>query len=282
MKHQRTLPLPIGFLLALIGLLALAVPVASQDDPDDGWTLWWSDEFEAELDDPINDEYWTCEEGGGWGNRQREYDTTRIENVAHNGEGMLVITAREQGFRGYRYTSARCNTNDKVEFSYGRVEARIDIPEGQGIWPAFWMLGADFPDTIWPDAGEIDIMEFVGKEPLLTFGTIHGPGYSGAAGIGSEYEHEEPPSDDFHVYGIEWEPGLIRWYVDDEYFLELTPDDLPPNSEWVFDHDFFLLINLAVGGNWPGDPDETTVFPQEMVIDWVRVYQRTDTVTEAE
>jgi beta-glucosidase len=241
---------------------------------DAAWELAWSDEFDAAAGAPINDDFWTCEVGGGgWGNAQLEHNTDRVENVAHDGAGQLVITAREESFKGNDYTSARCNTKDKYEFTYGKVEARMKLPEGQGIWPAFWMLGADFPDVGWPDSGEIDIMEFVGKEPQTTYGTVHGPGYSGASGLGAPRQFDANVSDDYHVFGIEWEPNVIRWYVDGELFNTVTPETLA-GRQWVFDHDFFLLINLAVGGYWPGNPDATTQFPQELVIDWIRVYQR--------
>lgn len=246
-------------------------------DPDGDWDLVWSDEFDAVAGEPIDARYWTCEVGGhGWGNEQLEHNTDRTENVAHDGEGHLVITAREERFRGNDYTSGRCNTMDKVEFTYGRVEARIDLPEGQGLWPAFWMLGADFPEVGWPQSGEIDIMEYIGSEPRSIHGTIHGPEYHGSGGLGMRYIFDEPVATDFHTFGIEWEPEVIRWTVDGEVFHTATPETLYGGT-WVFDHDFFLLINVAVGGHWPGSPDETTVFPQEMLVDWVRVYQRTTT-----
>lgn len=246
-------------------------------DPDGEWTLVWSDEFDAEAGEPINADYWTCEVGGwGWGNAQLEHNTARTENVVHDGAGHLKIIAREESYLGNDYTSGRCNTMDKVEFTYGRVEARINLPEGQGMWPAFWMLGANFPEIGWPDSGEIDIMENVGYEPRSIHGTIHGPGYSGSGGLGTRYLFDEPVANDFHVFGIEWEPDVIRWTVNGEVFHTATnPDSLYGMGEWVYDHDFFMLINVAVGGNWPGSPDETTVFPQEMLVDWVRVYQRT-------
>ncbi|NDJ59602.1 MAG: family 16 glycosylhydrolase [Chloroflexi bacterium] len=254
-----------------------AAAVRSTPEPynfDGEWVLLWSDEFEADAGAPINDAYWTCEVGGhGWGNAQLEHNTDRIENVAHSGDGMLIITAREESYRGNDYTSARCNTMDKVEFTYGRVEARINLPEGQGLWPAFWMLGADFPEVGWPASGEIDIMEYVGKEPRSTHGTVHGPGFSGSGGLGLRYIFDEPVADDFHVFGIEWEPEIIRWTINGEVFHTATPETLYGGT-WVFDHDFFILINVAVGGSWPGSPDDTTEFPQEMLVDWVRVYQR--------
>lgn len=257
---------------------ANTVEAAALDLPDynaDGeWQLVWSDEFDAEALEPINAAYWTCEVGGhGWGNNQLEHNTDRIENVAHDGQGHLVITAREESYRGNQYTSGRCNTMGKVEFTYGRVEARMKLPQGQGLWPAFWMLGADFPEVGWPASGEIDIMEYIGAEPRSTHGTVHGPGFYGSGGLGMRYIFDEPVAEDFHVFGIEWEPEIIRWTINGEIFHTITPETLYGGT-WVFDHDFFLLINVAVGGTWPGSPDRTTVFPQEMLVDWVRVYQR--------
>ena len=159
-----------------------------------------------------------------------------------------------------------------MEFTYGRVEARLWLPYGQGIWPAFWMLGANFDQAGWPTAGEIDIMENVGFEPQTVHGTIHGPGYSGGSGIGGGTSLDAPLSDGFHVYAIDWDPNVIRWYVDGELYNTVSINDVG-RREWVFDHDFFLLLNVAVGGYWPGFPDETTVFPQTMRVDYVRVYQ---------
>lgn len=250
--------------------------------PTGTWELIWSDEFDGEAGQPINAEYWTCEVGGqGWGNNEHQYYTDRVENVSMNGEGLLVITAQEETLEGSScwygeclYTSARCITKDKFDFTYGRIEGRMKVPYGQGIWPAFWMLGANFDRAGWPTAGEIDIMEHIGREPNHVYGTIHGPGYSGAGGIGSSYTLDEPISDDFHTFTLEWEPGVIRWYFDGELYNTITRDRVG-SRPWVYDHGFFMLINLAVGGNWPGYPDETTVFPQTFEIDFIRVYQRT-------
>ncbi len=251
------------------------------------WELVWSDEFDAEAGVPINDAFWTCEIGGhGWGNNQLEYDTDRIENVSHDGEGHLIITAIQENLEGSEcwygdceYTSARCNTQDKVEFIYGKIEARLRVPYGQGIWPAFWMLGADFPEVGWPQSGEIDIMEYIGREPMTTSGTVHGPGYSGAQGISASRQFDNPVTDDYHIFGIEWEPNVIRWYVDGELYHTVTPDTLV-GRQWVFNHAFYLIINVAVGGNLPGNPDETSEFPQQMSLDWIRVYQREVPATE--
>lgn len=251
------------------------------------WNLIWSDEFDGEAGTPINSRYWSNDIGGhGWGNNELQYYTTRSENASLDGNGNLAIVAREENPLNYncrygacRYTSARILTQGKFEFTYGRVEARLQIPYGQGIWPAFWMLGANFNTVGWPGSGEIDIMENVGHEPRTTHGTIHGPGYSGANGIGGSNHGSAPFADDFHVYAIEWDPNVIRWYVDGELFNTITVNHLR-GRPWVYDHDFFLILNVAVGGNWPGSPDETTVFPQTMLVDYVRVYQLAETAAE--
>lgn len=172
------------------------------------------------------------------------------------------------------YTSARLITRGNLEFAYGRVEARIKLPEGQGIWPAFWMLGDDLAEVGWPQSGEIDIMEHIGREPSTVHGTIHGPGYSGGNSVGRPYRliANERFADDFHTFAIEWEPGELRWYVDGQHYSTLTPDDIPADTEWVYDHPFFLIMNIAVGGYWPGYPDESSTFPQSLTVDgWVRV-----------
>src|SRR5437660_12528991 len=156
---------------------------------------------------------------------------------------------------------------------YGRIEARIQIPRGQGLWPAFWMLGDNIPSVGWPGCGEIDIMENIGKEPGRVHGTVHGPGYSGAQGVSSPYDLRAGAfADTFHVYAIEWEPAAIRWYVDDVLYKTVTPQDLP--GRWVYDRPFFIILHLAVGGSSPGSPDATTVFPQTMRVDYVRVYEK--------
>ncbi len=237
----------------------------------DGWDLVWHDEFDGPEIDAAN---WTHETGGhGWGNGENQYYTDAADN-AFIEDGKLVIQALEQNILGKRFTSARLITKGKVEVTYGRIEARIQIPTGQGIWPAFWMLGNDIDQISWPYCGEIDIMENIGSEPGIIHGTLHGPGYSGGNGVGKSYTlpNGRPFADDFHVYAIEWEPAAIRWYVDDMLYNTVTADDLP--GDWVYDHPFFILLNVAVGGRWPGPPDNTTVFPQRMTVDYVRVYER--------
>lgn len=235
--------------------------------------LIWSDEFEGAAGQAPDASVWNHETGDhGWGNQELQNYTESRDNSALDGDGNLVITALEEGDG---YTSARITTQDNITAEYGRVEARIQVPTGQGVWPAFWMLGEEFPETPWPDSGEIDIMEHIGSEPGTVHGTIHGPGYSGGGGIGASYDHPDGGAfpDDFHVYAIEWSPEGITWFVDDVAFNTLTPADVGGN-DWVFDQPFFMILNVAVGGEWPGYPDETTEFPQEMAIDYVRVYDQ--------
>ena len=194
--------------------------------------------------------------------------------------GNLEIIARKESYTGADgvqrdYTSARLITSGKFEQAYGRFEARIKIPYGQGVWPAFWLLGADDKQVGWPQCGEIDIMENIGREPGMVHGTIHGPGYSGGKGIGGAYSVNAGRfADDFHIYAVEWEPEEIRFYVDDHLYTARRPSDLPAGTKWVYDHPFYILLNFAVGGEWPGSPDATTKFPQVMLVDYVRVYKK--------
>ncbi|MBN2388466.1 MAG: family 16 glycosylhydrolase [Anaerolineales bacterium] len=241
-----------------------------------GWTLVWHDEFEGRS---IDLENWTFDIGGsGWGNNERQFYTDRPEN-ARIEEGRLVIEAREEEFLQRDYTSARLKTQGLHAWTYGRIEARMQLPYGMGIWPAFWMLGIDIEQVGWPASGEIDIMEHIGRDATHVYGTVHGPGYSGGGGVGHFTTFPAGSlSDEFHVYAIEWEPDVIRWYVDEQQYFEVTPDLLP--GAWVYDHPFFIIINLAVGGNWPGAPDESTIFPQVLLVDYVRVYQQPGQVGE--
>lgn len=245
-----------------------------------GWKLVWSDEFNGPAGSAVDSSKWVTESGGnGWGNQELEYYTTRIENAVQQ-DGNLVIKVRKEKYTGsdgvtHDYTSARLKTESKFSQKYGRFEARIKIPYGQGIWPAFWMMGDDIEKKGWPECGEIDIMENIGKEPALVHGTIHGPGYSGAKGISASFELTggQRFADDFHVFAVEWEPKAIRFYVDDHLYATRTPADLPKGAKWVYKHPFFVLLNVAVGGGWPGNPDSSTVFPQTMLVDYVRIYR---------
>lgn len=262
-------------------LVPTSTPIATPEPApvveEDGWELVWQDEFEGEAINPAN---WTYDIGGwGWGNGEAQYYTDRPEN-ARVENGLLVIEARQERFENSYYTSARLLTQGLQAFQYGRIEARMKVPVGVGLWPAFWMLGNDFsrnPDSPlesnWPHVGEIDIMEHVGREPDLIMGTVHGPGYSGAGGLGRWNRQDYPIADDFHTYAIEWDESGIRWFYDGEHYFELTPEDVGAR-EWVFDREFFLLLNLAVGGQFAGTIALDTKFPTNLYVDYVRVYQR--------
>lgn len=268
-----------GVLVAVLcGGGAAQAPASAEPS---GWRLVWSDEFDGPDGTRPDPARWVYDlGGGGWGNAELQTYTDRVENAVVRG-GMLVITARAEKFTGADgiargYTSARLKTLGKFEQRYGRFEARMHLPRGQGIWPAFWMLGRDIDRVGWPQCGEIDIMENIGREPTTVHGTIHGPGYSGGDGIGAAVESADgrPFADAPHVFAVEWEPQEIRWYVDGRLYQTRRPGDLPSGARWVFDHPHFLLLNVAVGGHWPGSPDETTNFPQELRVDYVRVYAR--------
>jgi len=242
--------------------------------------LTWSDEFNDPNGSPPNSAKWAVESGGnGWGNDELQYYTPRLQNVRQEA-GNLVIEAIKERFTGpdgvqRNYTSARLKTEGRFSQRYGRFEARIQIPSGQGVWPAFSLLGDDFPTVGWPACGEIDIMENVGNEPAVIHGSMHGPGYSGAAPLTAPYKLPRGRfSGHFHVFAVEWEPQAVRFFVDGELYATKTPADVPPGKNWVFDHPFFLVLNLAVGGKMPGSPAASTVFPQRMLVDYVRVYSR--------
>lgn len=235
----------------------------------EGWTLVWHDEFDG---DKISPENWTYDIGGwGWGNGEAQYYTDRSDN-ARLENGMLVIEARQEKLENSYYTSARLKSQGLQEFQYGRIEARIKVPKGKGLWPAFWMLGSSFNGNNWPDCGEIDIMEYVGKDPDLIIGTLHGPGYSGALGISRWNRQTYDIADDFHTYAIEWEANEIRWYYDGEHYHTVTRDDVG-EREWVFDQPFFIILNQAIGGTLGGIIGLDTEFPTQVLVDYVRVYQ---------
>jgi beta-glucanase (GH16 family) len=243
--------------------------------PPQRWRLVWADEFDGPAG-PLDPAKWTHDVGGdGWGNDQLEFDTDRLTNSAVDGAGHLIITAREEAFGGRRYTSARILTRDRFARRYGRFEARIQLPRGQGIWPAFWMLGANIGNVGWPQCGEIDIMEFRGQNERECTVALHGPGYSGGNPLGAVAPSDTPLPDDFHVFAVEWAPERIQWFVDDRQVFEATPADIPPGTRWVYDHPFFIILNVAVGGRFLGNPDATTQFPQQMRVDYVRVWEDT-------
>jgi beta-glucanase (GH16 family) len=275
-------------------LLFCAFPVVASGGTHDGdtnahskWTLVWSDEFNGPNGSMPDPNKWTIiNDGSGFGNNELEYYTSRSENV-HQAHGNLVIIARKEHFAGpdgvsREYTSARLQTAGHFDQQYGRFEARIKIPNGQGIWPAFWMLGKDIATNPWPQCGEIDVMENVGYEPGKVHGTLHGPLYSGENPLTGAYKLPDGKrfADDFHVYAVEWDSEQIRFYVDDHLYETQTLDSIPGNKRWVFDHPFFVILDLAVGGNWPRNPDNTTPFPSTMLVDYVRVFKESSASTE--
>ena len=287
---MRSLALVSALTLTACGSAAPVTPTVLVDTLPSGPALRpptaspvWSDEFDGPAGASFDRSRWAADVGGtGFGNQERQYYTTRPENVALDGNGHLVFTARAEApsdaflcwYGQCRYTSARLKTTGLLAQAYGRFEARIRIPRGQGLWPAFWMLGDDIDRVGWPRSGEIDIMENIGREMSTVHGTLHGPGYSGSDGIsGTDMLVSGAYADDFHVFTVAWEPTEIRWYVDGRLYHRASPQRLPAGSAWVFDHPFFLLLNVAVGGAWPGDPNGATTFPQTMVVDYVRVYR---------
>jgi beta-glucanase (GH16 family) len=231
-----------------------------------------------EVDGALDASKWKMDEGtgiDGWGNRELQYYTNRSENVEVK-DGMLHITALKETYLGSNYTSGKILTRGVYETKYGRFEARIKLPYGQGLWPAFWLLGDDSEGTVnWPTIGEIDIMEYVGQEPTITHGSIHGPGYSGGEAVTKSYTLDKNRFDTgFHVFGIEWGPNYINYYVDDVLYNQITPSDLPEGTKWVFnDNQFYIILNMAVGGTFVGAPNTETEFPQTMIVDYVKVYQ---------
>ncbi|MFC6645798.1 glycoside hydrolase family 16 protein [Granulicella cerasi] len=270
MKHK-------WFAVAL--LFALSAPGWTQAAKPH-WKLTWSDEFNGPDGSAPDPAKWSfVVDGKGFGNQELEYYTDRAVNT-HVEHGNLVITALKEDFTGKdgvlrHYTSGRIETKGKFAQQYGRFEARIKFPRGKGVWPAFWMLGDDIEKVGWPKSGELDIVENIGREPSKIHGSLHGPGYSGGSPLTGAYTLPDGKifADDFHVFAVEWDPKEIRFYCDGHLYETETTDSIPEAKHWAFDHPFFILLNFAVGGGWPGNPDETTQFPQQMLVDWVRVYK---------
>lgn len=274
---RRALPALASLTLAL-SILGCGDDSDAGTEPDPDWTLVWSDEFDGASLDASK---WSVQEGDGcdlgicgWGNNELQWYQGDNASVA---DGLLTITARQEAVGGKNFTSARIRTLDKGDWRYGRFEVRARLPRGQGMWPAIWMLPSDNVYGGWAASGEIDIMELVGHEPARVHGTLHYGGESPAnTSSGDFYQLDRGTfADDFHVFALEWEEGEIRWYVDGTLYQTQT--------EWnsangafpaPFDQDFHLILNVAVGGNWPGPPDLTTPFPQSMEVDWIRVYTR--------
>lgn len=260
-----------GKMLSLLVTSALLITLFSTGNAHaaTNWNLAWSDEFDGTS---LNTSNWTAEIGtgnSGWGNNELQYYTNRPQNLQVTG-GNLVITALKESYNGSSYTSARIKTQGKKSFTYGKIEARIKLPSGQGLWPAFWMLGTniDVPGVGWPKCGETDIMERVNNNAFVN-GTVHwdANGQADYGQISGNLDFSQ-----YHVYSIEWDAKYIRWFVDGNQFNEFYIENGTGNTE-EFQKPSFLLLNLAVGGNWPGSPNAATPFPAQMLVDYVRVYQ---------
>ncbi len=271
MKNSKLILIQCSLLLAVL----LVFPQCTDEAPsldNRNYTLVWEDEFDGAAGQLPDATKWAFDIGTDWGNDQLEYDTDRAENVSLDGNGNLAIIARKESFAGSAFTSGRIKTQGLFDQAYGRFEARIKMPWGPGIWPAFWLLGADIDQVGWPQCGEIDIMEYRGQETNLIHGSIHGPGYSGGAAVTKSFGFPNNRFDkDFHIFAVEWTTEHIDFFVDETLYQRITPD--ATSGEWVYDHPFFIILNVAVGGNYVGFPTDQTPFPQTMLVDYVRVYQ---------
>ena len=279
---RRRIALHAAALLCCSGAVAALPTAATASAPRQSAAaaaVTFADEFNGPAGAGVDGGKWQVETGDNVNNHERQYYTSGNNNARLDGQGNLVITARKENPNNYQcwygrceYTSARMNTAGRFTSAYGHVETRMKLPRGQGMWPAFWMLGDDPGHVGWPAQGEIDIMENVGFEPGTVHGTLHGPGYSGAGGIGAGYTLPggQAFADAFHTFAIDWSPNSISWSVDGNVYQRRTPADLGGRT-WVYNKPFYLIMNLAVGGYWPGDPNSGTSFPQQLVVDYVRV-----------
>jgi|SRR5579864_807431 len=282
-------PRQILLVVLVVSVLFLSGYVVAYDPPMPpappiGYKLIWSDEFNGPDGSAPDKKKWAYDIGvgeNGWGNQELEYYTNHKKN-AYIKNGNLVITARREKTKApdattRQYTSARLKTLGLFSQTYGRFEARMKIPKGQGMWPAFWMMGDDVDKVGWPTCGEIDVMENIGKEPATVHGSLHGPSSTGSTSDATKIlslPAGQNLADDFHIYAVEWEPGTVRFYLDSTLYATFDQSQWLAGGKWVFDHPFFLLLNVAVGGDWPGPPDNTTKFPQRMLVDYVRVYTK--------
>jgi beta-glucanase (GH16 family) len=278
-RYLWTRTLTRACLALLLTAASISCSAQSPTTPNPNWRLTWSDEFNGPNGSSPNPAKWSFDiSGNGFGNNELESYTSRPVN-AHQQNGNLVITALKENHTGpdgipQLYTSARILTKGHFSQPYGRFEARIKLPTGKGLWPAFWLLGSDIDTTPWPKCGEIDILENIGN-PTEVHSTLNGPGYSREHTISAKYTLPtgEAVNTAFHLYSVEWAPNDIKFFFDDHLITHRTPADLPAGTSWAFDHPFFIILNLAVGGSWPGSPDKTTTFPQQMLVDYVRVYK---------
>lgn len=255
--------------------------------PPTEWVRVWSDEFDGPAGSRIDTTKWRydvgdgCKEGiCGWGNGERETYTDSVENVSLTGDGQLQVVARRAGrsipcyYGPCWYTSGKITTRGKMAAQPGRVEARIKLPTGQGLWAAFWMLGNGWPTSPWPQCGELDIMEAKGSQPSTTSSAIHGPGYSGA----TPFAHATSLTNgvfagEFHTFAIEWDARYVRFFVDDSAHYMVTRSEIERFGQSRLDQPYFLVLNLAVGGGFDGDPRSDAIFPATMLVDYVRVFR---------
>lgn len=280
MKRYSKIMVP----LAMYSFLFIALQGCQKDNIQKivqrNWQLMWSDEFNGAAGESPDAAKWKFDIGvgpnnDGWGNSELEYYTNRTVNASMDGTGNLAITAKKEMYSGSGFTSARIKTIGLFDQPYGRFEARIKTPWGPGVWPAFWLLGSNVDTIGWPQCGEIDIMELRGQKPNIMNGTVHGPGYSGAGGITKSFAFVNDRFDvDFHVFAVEWGKDYIDFFVDNTLYQQITPDNI--TGKWVFDHPFFIIMNVAVGGNYLGFPTNQTPFPQTMLVDYVKVYKEAE------
>jgi beta-glucanase (GH16 family) len=285
---NAVLAIAVGASIACAGNTLSNAPTANSPTTTTAWTQVWSDEFDGPAGARADSTKWNyntqdgCNNGNcGWGNNEKEYYSDAPENIALNGEGQLMIVARiaPPGLSCYygpcRYTSAKITTKGKMLAAPGRVEARIKLALGQGLWPAFWMLGQGDPTLSWPACGELDIMENKGSQPITTSSAVHGPGYSG----NTPFAHANSLtrgtiSDDFHIFAVEWDSLHVRFFVDDIPHYQVTRDEIEHFGKSILNQPFFVILNLAVGGHFDGDPQSDAIFPAIMLVDYVRVYAR--------
>lgn len=285
MMHVILLSQKIGFVMHicktllfffLVSLHACASSDYSPSESTPEWVLVWSDEFDGDTLQQVDSTKWTYDIGrgdNGWGNGELQYYTDRTKNAFLDGDGHLVLRAFREDYKGATYTSARVKTKSKMEQKYGKFEARIQPPTGLGIWPACWMLGSNIDRVGWPQCGEIDIMEVIGEERNEIHGSLHGPGHSAGEAISATYTLPEGQMDeDFHIFSVEWDADSIVFFVDNEAYQTVRRSEI--RGQWVYNTPFFMLLNLAIGGTYVGFPSEETSFPKEMIIDYVRVYEK--------
>lgn len=271
---------------AICSLLLILLSACQKDNTQNleqrNWQLAWSDDFTGAAGLLPDAAKWNFDIGvgpnnDGWGNAELQYYTNSTSNVSLDGKGNLAITATARWVTDHweNISSARIKTLGLFDQTYGRFEARIKAPWGPGIWPAFWMLGSNASSVGWPQCGEIDIMEIRGQKPNIMNGTVHGPGYSGGASVSKAFALADSRFDvDFHLYAVEWGVNYIDFFVDNTLYQRITPAKV--TGEWVFDHPFFIILNVAVGGNYLGFPTSQTPFPQTMLIDYVKVYREAE------